>query len=126
MATGMKKINENVIASGRSLTLIDDLVRDNLNIQNGALKTLTKPGTYQASVLVEENNSTKNINVGYTDGLKYKAGTNRYVSFDAKGMLTPFGIDAEVMLETHSIYARALNTGCVITDKIAEQAVTTP
>ena len=27
MATGMKKINENVIASGRSLTLIDDLVK---------------------------------------------------------------------------------------------------
>ena len=126
MATGMKKINENVIASGRSLTLIDDQVRDNLNIQAGALKTLTKGGNYPVEVLVEENNSNKTLNIDYTDGLRYKSGTNKYVSFDAKGMLTPFSIDAEVMLETHSIFARALNTGCVLTDKIAEQAVTTP
>ena len=76
MATGMKKINENVIASGRSLTLIDDLVRDNLNIQNGALKTLTKGGNYPVEVLVEENNSNITLNIDYTDGLRYKSGTN--------------------------------------------------
>lgn len=30
---GMKKISENVVALGRSLTLINDQVRDNTNIQ---------------------------------------------------------------------------------------------
>ncbi len=57
--------------------------------------------------------------------MRYKAATNNYTTFDAKGILEPLSIDAEVMLETHSIWARCLNTGCVITDKIAEQAVIT-
>lgn len=122
---GMKKISENVIASGRSLTIINEQVRDNTNIQKGALKSLTTGSTYTVNIPVEENNSYKDAIVSYTSGLKYKADTNKYVSFDAKGILEPLSIDAEVMLETHSIYARCLNTGCVITDKLAEQAVTT-
>lgn len=122
----MKKISENVVASGRSLTLINDQVKDNTNIQKGALKTLTEGSTYTVNIPVEENDTDKDVSITYTSGLKYKADTNKYVSFDAKGILEPLSIDAEVMLETHSIYARALNTGCVITDKLAEQAVTTP
>lgn len=122
---GMKKISENVVALGRSLTLINDQVRDNTNIQKGALKTQTTGSTYTVNIPVEENNSHKDVSVTYTSGLKYKADTNSYVSFDAKGILEPLSIDAEIMLETHSIYARCLNTGCVITDKLAEQAVTT-
>ena len=105
---GMKKISENVVALGRSLTLINDQVRDNTNIQKGALKTQTTGSTYTVNIPVEENNSHKDVSVTYTSGLKYKADTNSYVSFDAKGILEPLSIDAEIMLETHSIYARCL------------------
>ena len=82
----MKKISENVVASGRSLTLINEQVKDNTNIQKGALKTLTEGSTDTVKIPVEENNSHKDVPITYTSGLKYKADTNKYVSFDAKGI----------------------------------------
>ena len=99
MAGGIKKLNENLVASGRSFTITNSSIKDNDNFPIGALRCYPTDS-----------------------GLRYKGGPNDYRLFDAANVIEPKTI-VEPLIGDQEISTRTLKNSCVTTDKIADNAV---
>ena len=97
---GIKKINENVVAPYRSLTITGNGLPDNENWQVGTLKC-------DPSV----------------SGLKYKSAANTYDLFDATYILQPNTVTSELIKDL-DVQTIDLANGCVTNEKIAERTIT--
>lgn len=96
---GAKKINENVIAPYRSLTIVNNGLPDNTNWQVGTLKcdpTLA--------------------------GLKYKSADNTFDLFDATYILQPNTVTSE-LIKDGDVQTIDLADGCVTNEKIANRTI---
>lgn len=100
MADGIKKLNENIIAPGRSLVINNQSVRDNDNFEKGTLRCNPSSG-----------------------GLRYKYDTNNYRLFDAYFILEERTI-VDALIGNQEVTTRTLKDLCVTEDKISDRAVT--
>ena len=96
---GIKKINENVVAPYRSLTIVNNGLPDNTNWQVGTLKC----------------NPT-------VAGLQYKVADNTFDYFDASYILQPNTVTSE-LIKDGTIQTIDLADGCVTNDKIANRTI---
>lgn len=100
MSEGIKKLDENLVANGRSFTITNSSVRDNTNFSVGTLRC------YPAD-----------------SGLRFKGANNDYRLFDAANLIEPRTI-IENLIGNQEISTRTLKDGCVTTDKILDRNVT--
>lgn len=100
MAEGIKKLNENIIAPGRSLVINNQSIRDNDNFEKGTLRCNPVSG-----------------------GLRYKYDSNNYRLFDAYFTLEERTI-VDALIGNQEITTRTLEDLCVTEDKIKDRAVT--
>lgn len=100
MSEGIRKLDENVVALGRSFTIVNSSIRDNTNLQVGTLRCYPTES-----------------------GLRYKAAANDYRLFDADKILEDYTI-VDNLIGNQQVTTRALKDLCVTTDKIAERNVT--
>lgn len=96
---GIKKINENVVASLRSLTIVNNGLPDNENWQVGTLKC-------DPTVA----------------GLKYKVADNKFDYFNASYILQPNTVTSE-LIQDGTIRTEDLGDQCVTNDKIADRTI---
>ena len=96
---GIKKINENVIAPYRSLTIVSNALPDNTNWQRGTLKC-------------DPDRS----------GLMYKSANGRFDLFDATYILQANTVTSE-LIKDGTIQTVDLANGCVTNDKIADRTI---
>lgn len=101
MSQGIKKINENVIAEGRSLVINNTSVRDNNNLE---------PGTLRCNV---DN-----------QGLTFKNRNNIYQKFYASSILLDGSIN-ESLLGNYSISGSKLGNNIIHTDHLQDYCVST-
>lgn len=102
MSEGIKKLDENIVALGRSFTIVNSSTRDNTNFQIGTLRCYPTES-----------------------GLRYKAAANDYRLFDADKILEDYTI-VDNLIGNQQVTTRALKDLCVTTDKIADRNVTRP
>ena len=100
MSTGIKKIDENVIAPGRSLSITNSSIKDNSNFQIGTLKTYSEDF-----------------------GLRFKYAQNDYRLFDSVNILEEYSI-TDSLIGNQEITTRAIKDLNVTTDKINDRNVT--
>lgn len=100
MSEGIKKLDENIVALGRSFTIVNSSIRDNTNFQIGTLRCYPTES-----------------------GLRYKSGTNDYRLFDAAKTLEQYTIVDE-LIGNQQVTTRALKDLCVTTDKVADRNIT--
>ena len=96
---GIKKINENVIAPYRSLTIVSNALPDNTNWQRGTLKC-------------DPDKS----------GLMYKSANGKFDLFDATYILQPNTVTS-ALIKDGTIQTVDLANGCVTNDKIANRTI---
>ena len=96
---GIKKIDENVIAAYRSLTITNPNLIDNNNWQAGTLKC--DPSKAE---------------------LKYKVTTNQFSYFDATKILLPYSITTD-LIKDKTIQTIDLSDKCVTNDQIADRTI---
>ena len=94
---GAKKINENLVAPYRSLTIVGNNLPDNTNWQRGTLKC--DPDV---------------------SGLMYKSGDNTFDLFDATYILQANTVTSE-LIKDGTIQTEDLADRCVTNDKIANR-----
>lgn len=100
MSQGIKKISENVISPGRSLTIVNNSIRDNTNFEIGTLKCYP------------------------TDfGLRFKSNTNTFSLFDAINILDTHTIE-ESLMNINSVSTRTIIDKNVTTSKLNDYCVT--
>lgn len=100
MSQGIKKISENVISTGRSLTIVNSSVRDNTNFEIGTLKCYP------------------------TDfGLRFKSNTNTFSLFDAINILDTYTIE-ESLMNNNSVSTRTIIDKNITTSKLNDYCVT--
>lgn len=100
MSQGIKKISENVISTGRSLTIVNNSIRDNTNFEIGTLKCYP------------------------TDfGLRFKSNTNTFSLFDAINILDTHTIE-ESLMNNNSVSTRTIIDQNVTTSKLNDYCVT--
>jgi hypothetical protein len=99
MAEGIRKVSENVLISGRALTLTNGAILDNGVIPVGTLRC---------------NPTTK--------GLEYKSASNTFSKFDASGLLIS-GSVTDLLLATDSVSTIKIKNLNVTTPKLAELSV---
>lgn len=100
MSQGIKKIDENVIANGRSLSITSASIKDNTNFQVGTLKCYP-----------------------IDKGLKFKYASNDYRLFDAPKILEEYSI-IDSIIGNQEITTRTIKDLNITTDKIAERNIT--
>ena len=96
---GIKKINENVVAPYRSLTIVNNALPDNTNWQRGTLKC-------------DPDKS----------GLMYKSANGKFDLFDATYILQPNTVTS-ALIKDGTIQTVDLANGCVTNDKIANRTI---
>jgi hypothetical protein len=99
MAEGIRKVSENVLISGRALTLTNGSILDNGVIPVGTLRC---------------NPTTK--------GLEYKSAMNTFSKFDASGLLISGSI-SDLLLATDSVSTIKIKNLNVTTSKLADLSV---
>lgn len=99
MSQGIKKLDENIIANGRSLSITNSSIKDNTNFQVGTLKCYPTDS-----------------------GLRFKYGLNDYRLFDAPNILQEYSI-IDKLIGNQEITTRAVKDLNITTDKIAERSV---
>lgn len=100
MGQGIKKISENVISPGRSLTIVNNSIHDNTNFEIGTLKCYPSDS-----------------------GLRYKSDLNTFNLFDAVNILQEYSIE-EILMANNSVSTRTIRDQNVTTDKIKDLNVT--